>query len=182
VNAQLATKQDIPEMRALEALWNFKNLPRDALSDTGALFVPLGQEGFNKIIHDQDSCVLVDRSNGALRGMLAACSKSLTLELWPHLQEVYAPQDSCWEDSFMYVKTVAVHPDLTGRHIASDLLSTFLQTPSVKNCSSVLAVVAVAPENRRSINLFKNVLGAREIARHFDGERRIMWGLFKSIL
>ncbi len=64
---------------------------------------------------------------------------------------------------------------------ANDLLRALRDIAIQAKQKAILAVIAVEPANKRSIALFKTSLGCREIGRHYDEERNIMWGLFKSI-
>jgi predicted GNAT superfamily acetyltransferase len=176
-----ATEADVSAMASLEASWNYRQLPSNALSETGALFVPLGDEGLKRILADKDSCILTAKDSEKLCGMLVACGKALALEMWPHLSSDYAPTNFIWSEPFMYVKTVAVDPARTGHRVGTALVKEFRDIATSANQKAVLAVIAVEPGNKRSVALFKDCLGCQEIGRHYDEEKKIIWGLFKSI-
>lgn len=177
-----ASPDDISAMAFLEASWNYRSLPPTALSDTGALFIPLGAEGLTKILADRQSYVLICKDSTRLCGMVVACSAKLALEMWPSLSANYAPADSVWEEPFLYVKTIAIDPELIGRGIGKGLLLELKKLATGTENRAVLAVIALAPKNNRSVALFTGALGSKEIGRYHDREKGILWGLFKSCL
>ncbi len=179
-NNALATLNDIPAMASLEASWSYRVLPPNALSETGALFVPLGPEGLAKILADNDSYILTCKDSTRLCGMVVACGAKLALEMWPSLSANYAAGDPIWAESFLYVKTVAILPEVTGTGLGKGLLSELRRIAAGTGKGAILAVIAVEPSNSRSLALFRNTLLSKEIGRHFDSEKGILWGLFKS--
>jgi len=70
-----ATLDDVESMVKLEASWNYRQLPPNALSETGALFIPLGTTGLTRVLSDKDSRILVVKRTGKLQGMVVACRK-----------------------------------------------------------------------------------------------------------
>lgn len=178
----LATLDDVEAMVKLEACWNYRQLPPNALSETGALYIPLGTTGLARVLSDRNSRILIVKRTGRLQGMVVACGKSLALQMWPGLAKDYAPADSTWQEPFMYVKTIAVDPSCAGSGLGKTLLMSLRELAIEMNQKSILAGIAIDPPNKRSLALFTKSLGAREMGRHYDEEKGILWGLFRGSL
>ena len=172
---------DIEDMAQLEASWNLRNLPADAMSKTGALYRILGAERLQELSKDPRAILLVLKSSGVVQGIVIAYRDSLALEIYPGMPADYAPQHPLWRVPFVYVKTIAVHPDLIGTGLGKRLLEALRQRAESANCRHIIAGIALAPQkNERSVGLFSGCLKATEVGRHVDPGSGITWGLFCS--
>jgi len=181
LNIEASRADDSSAMAEIEGSWNRLTLPSDAMRKTGALSRLFGAVKIKELLQEPRVVCLSAREPGGLRGFLVAYRKPLALEIYPTLTAEYAPTDLVWQGSFMYVKTVAVHPSFLGRGIGSKLLTAFRSITVQDGCEFIVARIAVEPlQNERSVRMFRACLQAQEIDRRLDATSGISWGLFKS--
>lgn len=173
--------QDLAAMAELEASWNLRQLPQNAMSKTGALFRILGAERLQELHQDPRAILLMLKVGTTVQGLVIAYRESLTFEVYRQIKAEYAPEHPLWNLPFVYVKTIAVRAGYLGRGLGSRLLGELRDVAEAGGARHIIAGISLEPQrNERSLRLFARCLGAAEIGRHCDSGSGITWGLFCS--